>query len=476
MRRTISVLASGALAVALIFLGYYVVSLYDTNRTRVKPASTEPNIIFVMTDDMPKRRWTTMPTLRSHVGAEGARFTNTYVTQSLCCPSRATVLTGKYPHNHGITGNQAPSGGEAEFRSTGQDEDTVATRVRAAGYRTALVGKYMNGYTGEYVPPGWSYWYAQVGKSSVNYNGVVADFSGPFPANIADRAHAFLDRATDQAQDPPFMLFYWTTQPHLPTNIPRGYRDLFENASLPRAPSFNEVDVSDKPAYIQNLPTLSRDRIDRLETGHKTQLKTLAHVDDTLKNMLGMLRSRGELANTYIVFATDNGVHMGQHRYLIPRGSKSTPYEEAASTPLIIRGPGVPRGVVRPQLVANNDFSATFASWAGAAPPEGGDGRSLDPLLSATAPSAWRTGLLNDRHLIEPDDSPAPNYEALFTASGERYVEYATDEKELYDVRSDPYELTNDYDPDAPPSDLASRLRALAGCAGDTCRAAENGL
>ena len=438
-------------------------------------AVEKPNILFVMTDDMPERLWSTMPALRDRVGARGTRFRNAYVTQSLCCPSRATVLTGKYPHNHGITGNDAPNGGEAEFRSSGQDQDTVATRVRAEGYRTALVGKYMNAYTGEYVPPGWSYWYAKVGSSSVNDNGRILDSSGSFPVTIASKAQGFLNRATDQAGDPPFMLFYWTTQPHLHANVPSGYNDLFQGAKLPRPPSFNEPDVSDKPAYIRNRPRLTQDQIDQLEADHKSQLRTLAHVDDTLENMLDLLGDRGELANTYVVFATDNGTHMGEHRYLVPKGSKSTPYEEAASTPLIIRGPGVSRGVVRTQLVANNDLAPTFSAWASASPPEGVDGRSITPLLSATPPASWRTALLNERHLIKPDDSPSPNYDALFTASGKRYVEYATGEKEFYDLRTDPYELINSYDPTTTPAGLASRLQALKTCSADACRTAENG-
>ena len=137
------------------------------------------------------------------------------------------------------------------------------------------------------------------------------------------------------------MLFYWTTQPHLPDRAPPDYRNLFRDARLPRPPSFNEADVSDKPDYIENLPSLTRGRVDRLEANDKLQRSNLAHVDDVLGDMLGLLEDRGELANTYVVFATDNGVHMGEHRYVIPRGSKSTPYEEAASTPLMIRGPGV---------------------------------------------------------------------------------------------------------------------------------------
>jgi N-acetylglucosamine-6-sulfatase len=440
--------------------------------------ATRPNILFVMTDDMPKRLWS-MPTLREQVAANGVRFTNAYLTQSLCCPSRATILTGKYPHNHGITGNSPPNGGEVKFRRSGQDRDTVATRLRSAGYRTALVGKYMNAYPADgYRPPGWSYWYAKAGQSSdnkVNENGTITSYTGSFPIAIADKAMRFLDRSTDQASDPPFMLFYWTSQPHLPASVPSGYHTRFQDARLPRPPSFNEADVSDKPAYIRNLPLLTRTQIDQLEADHKTQLRNMAHIDDTLARMLNLLRDRGKLSRTYVVFATDNGTHMGEHRYNMPRGSKSTPYEEAASTPLIIRGPGVQSGVVRDQLVANNDLAPTFARWGQTSAPAGFDGRSITPLLSASPPSTWRTALLNERHLLEPDDSPSPNYQAIFTAVGYRYVEYETDERELYDLRTDPYELNSKrragneelYD------QLSARLAQLRSCAGATCRSAE---
>jgi N-acetylglucosamine-6-sulfatase len=477
MRRTVRLLASMGTA-GLLASVVVLVAVVGSARSMAAAAAERPNIVFVMTDDMPERMWSTMPALRDRVGAQGARFSNAYVTQSLCCPSRATILTGQYPHNHGITGNGPPNGGEAEFRSSGQDQDTVATAVRAAGYRTALIGKYMNGYAGEYVPPGWSYWYAKMGESrmsTANENGHIVNFSGSFPATIASKARGFLDRATDQAGDPPFMLFYWTSQPHLPANVPSGYGDLFPDAKLPRPPSFNEPNVSDKPAYIRNQPSLSQDQIDGLDADHKTQRRTLAHVDDTLANMLDLLRDRGELANTYVVFAADNGTHMGEHRYLVPRGSKSTPYEEAASTPLIIRGPGVPRGATRTQLVANNDLAPTFAAWTGGVPPGDVDGRSITPLLSETPPSTWRTALLNERRLVEPDDSPSPNYDAVLTATGKRYVEYVTDEKELYNLRTDPYQLTNSYDSSAPPSGLASRLQTLKSCVGDTCHLAEGG-
>jgi N-acetylglucosamine-6-sulfatase len=438
-------------------------------------AAGKPNILFVMTDDMPEYLWDDMPNLRTHVANKGVRFRNAYVTQSLCCPSRATMLTGKYPHNHGITDNGGTSGGQAGFRASGQDRDTVATRVSAAGYKTALIGKYMNGYDG-YVPPGWSYWYAKTGKHTANENGRTVDRSGPFPVTIASKAQAFLESSTDQANDPPFMLFYWTSQPHLPMNVPSGYRNLFTNEKVPRTPAFNEANVSDKPAYIRERPPLTADKVAAADEGYRDQMRTLTHLDDTLANMLDLLVDRGELANTYVVFTTDNGTLMGQHRWLGERGAKQVPYEEAAGVPLIVRGPDVPEGIVRNQLVANNDIAPTFAVWAGVEPPSGTDGRSIASVACANPPTSWRSAVLNEQHkLVDP--SPARDYNAVMTKRY-TYVEYATGEKELYDRAVDPYELQSKHDRPAYANTMAAlslRLHTLEGCKTDACRTAENG-
>ncbi len=187
--------------------------------------------------------------------------------------------------------------------------------------------------------------------------------------------------------------------------------------------------------------------------------------------MLDLLKKRGELDNTYVVFTTDNGTHMGEHRWFGNHGAKNTAYEEAANVPMFVRGPGVRAGSTSGELVLNNDLAPTFARIAGLVPPSYVDGRSLLPVWKGTDP-IWRTAILNERPVR--DVNPIPPYHATLTQRF-TYVEYDTGEKELYDRNNDPYELANAYDPAAPPSGLASRLRALEGCAGDTCRAAEDG-
>lgn len=443
--------------------------------TRPRHADGRPNIVFVMTDDMDERMLARMPTVGSRMMDAGVTFDNAFVTQSLCCPSRATALRGQYSHNHSITTNDLPEGGAAMFRRRGLDESTFATWLQDSGYRTGLVGKYLNNEEEDYVPPGWDEWYGMTGMASdhaLNQNGKVRRY--PRTALITDvytrKSLDFLRRATDDASDPPFMLWAGPFAPHLPADYAEGDADLYTDTPLPRPPSFNEADVSDKPEFIRDTPRLTPDEIQTLQAQHRDRLRSLRDVDEMVGDILGLLEDRGELGNTYVVFTTDNGLLRGQHRLT----KKSTPYEAAAGVPLVVRGPGVPAGVVRDQLVVNNDFAPTFADWAGVDPPGFVDGRSLAPLLQPGRPAgfAWRTAILNEqgqrhRYII-------PDYQAVRTRT-HTYVQWKTGERELYDVRRDPYELENINQTAAHllSSRLKTRLQSLATCEGSTCVATE---
>jgi N-acetylglucosamine-6-sulfatase len=211
MRKTVLQLTSVALATLLA-----TVIMLATDKTAPVQAAEKPNFVFVMTDDMPEKLMANMPVVRDRVAARGATFRNAYVSQSLCCPSRASFLTGQYPHNHGITGNTPKEGGnEIEFRSRGLDEETVAVWLDRAGYNTGLVGKYMNGYNDPYVPPGWDTWRALVDDRdpktrTLSENGTLHDYPVAQWDVSTDlyrsKARIFLDKATDQAADPPFVV------------------------------------------------------------------------------------------------------------------------------------------------------------------------------------------------------------------------------------------------------------------------------
>ena len=268
--------------------------------------------------------------------------------------------------------------------------------------------------------------------------------------------------------------------PHKPAYFAPRHANMFTGEPLPRPSSFNEADVSDKPQWVQNKPLLSSSQISDMTQFYRKRLRALQSLDEMVEKLVNALSDTGELSNTYIVLTSDNGIYLGEHRLT----AKGAAYNASPRVPLVIRGPGVPRGVTRSQMALNNDLAPTFASWAGVRPPGFVDGRSLAPLLSANPPATWRTAFLVE-HRRTPEEfayvRAIPNYSAVRTARY-NYVEYGTGEKELYDLDADPTELTNIF-PRASQtlrSNVQRRLNALKICArADTsaasCRRAEDG-
>jgi N-acetylglucosamine-6-sulfatase len=243
----------------------------------------------------------------------------------------------------------------------------------------------------------------------------------------------------------------------------------------PSKPSFDEADVSDKPHWIRGLPRITDEQRATITDWKRNQLRSLRGADDAVSAVLDMLESRGELANTYVIFTTDNGTHMGEHRYWFDNGAKNTPYEEAANVPFVVRGPGVPAGLSRSDLILNNDLGPTFAQIAGATTPSFVDGRSLLPVWSASPPATWRTAVLN----VRPPGGDLPCsrvYNAIMTQKY-TYVEYCNGDKELYDRTADPYQLQSIHKTASSTTltNLHNRLQSLKGCATTSCRKAEGG-
>jgi N-acetylglucosamine-6-sulfatase len=469
MGKTVLVLASAALTV-----------LFISAITGSPPpaAQTKPNFVFILTDDMRKDDLAYMPNTRDLIASQGVTFDNAYVPLASCCPSRASILRGQYVHNHKVwySNKDSPIGGYQGWVTPGHESDNLATRLHeAGGYSTGLFGKYMNGYsetTGK--PPGWTDWFAMNSDTgyfnySVNDNGVDKNFGSTAEDYFMDvlntESQQFIQQSVSAGK--PFFLYLSPHVPHLPSTPAPRHVNAFNGEPAPRLPSYNEEDVSDKPPWISSLPLISSTEAAAIQQQHEKRVESLQSVDEAVEDIVNKLSATQpeQLSNTYIVFTSDNGWQRGEHR--IP-SKKYRPYEESSHMPLLIRGPGVATGS-SDKLVTFPDFMPTFLELAGIAQPDYIDGRSLVPLLNGTA-SSWRTAVLLEGRQF---GSPEQDYFAIRTADGVKYIEYASGFKELYDLQADPYELNNSYDVNSSAADLASRLQALKGCAGATCRAHE---
>src|SRR5918994_4312825 len=315
----------------------------------------------------------------------------------------------------------------------------------------------MKGYEGTHVPPGWDEWYAVSGnymspglneKGTINHYDTEQDYLTDV---LADRAVDYVGRPGGGSPSffvphRPFFMWLGTTVPHAPADPAPRHEGAFPDARLPRPPSFDEADVSDKPDWISDNPSLNPEQIARAEELYRKRLESMLAVDEMVGRLVDALRESGELENTYLVFTSDNGFHLGQHRLT---SGKWTAYEEDIRVPLIVRGPGVPEGQTLAHLVLNNDLAPTFAELAGAESPSFVDGRALKPLLSGDQlTEGWRHA--------SRDDWGRPGLEAVRTED-HLYTEYGNSERELYDLKDDPYELDNRYEAADP--ELLGRLR-----------------
>jgi arylsulfatase A-like enzyme len=260
---------------------------------------------------------------------------------------------------------------------------------------------------------------------------------------------------------------------------------MFADAELPRPPSFDEADVSDKPAFIRRLPPLNQEQIAYLEYEYRKRIASLQAIDDMVESIVAALGETGQLDNTYVIYTSDNGFHMGEHRLI---AGKDTPYEEDIRVPMVMRGPGVPVGHRLDAMVVNIDLAPTFAEIAGIEAPDFVDGRSFLPLLQDRE-RPWRESFLIERRKLEEQLVRQSKYNgltpeeldqaAVFNGIRTRelvYVEYGSGERELYDLAQDPHQLANLADEADPVlvSALSARLVVLAECTGARCRELED--
>jgi N-acetylglucosamine-6-sulfatase len=471
-----------------------------------------PNILVVMTDDMNQADLQFMPKTRKLIGRQGTTFTDAITSFPLCCPSRATFLTGQYSHNHGVGGNFYPEGW---YGMPGRN-NTLATWLDGGGYRTDLIGKMLNGYGaldahGE-IPPGFDQWHGLLDVSAYDYYNFVMndngrlrswgdpDFArklvefanievtppdtksvadilakltevmGPSPysywgaSNPGDYSPDVTGRITnkllgrEKRKRSPFFIWWTPAAPHRedvsttlmgrpgadPRPAPR-YEQLSKSFQLPRPPSFNEADVSDKATDVtSHTPPLTDAQIHQLQLDYQGRGGALRAVDDKVGRMVRTLRRTGQLKNTVIVFTSDNGWMQGEHR--IP-GDKFLPYEESLGVPLIFRGPGIARGRRVKRQVANIDIAPTLARLAKVRPRRLMDGISLAPTLRrGKNPPKRALAIEAPRPLFEgaiPQNSWDRPYMGVRTERYTYVVYTETSEDELYDRRVDPYELDN---------------------------------
>lgn len=482
LRGRLALVGGAALVAALALVGAVVIAASGDD-SRVADES-RTNVVVVLTDDQDAASMRFMPRTRDLLGDAGVTFTDAIVTTPLCCPARATFLTGQYAHAHEVLTNSGPDGGWHALDSS----ETLAVWLDRAGYRTGWIGKTLNGYgrpNAREVPPGWDLWSAQLSPGMfdyrMNHNGRIVrygDGASDYKTDVlADQAVEFIDGPSGSER--PFFLVVAPSAPHTERGLPPHTPDprpaprhagQLDDVRLPTPPSFDEADVSDKPADVRELPRLGAEEVAEIAAGYRARLESLLAVDDLVERVVTSLSHAGELDDTLVVFTSDNGYLHGEHR--IPTDKRYV-YEESIKVPLLMRGPGLPEGELHRGLVGNVDLAPTILEAAGAEAPAGHylHGRSLLGLASDAGESDRRA------LLVEYFDDPAypadPQPYAAVRTSRALYARHRDGSEELYDLRRDPHQLASRH---ADPSyrGLRARLRSVLGrlddCADEACR------
>jgi len=502
MRRRIVVLSTVALAAVAM-------TLVAAPGSQARPASADrdgrPNILVVMTDDQALSDVAAMPNVKRLLEARGTTFADAVDSFPLCCPARATFITGQYAHNHGVAGNFYPYG----WYGMKHRGNTLPVWLRRSGYRTGLIGKWLNGYGAlkrTEIPPGFDIWRGLLDVSAYDYFNFLMNVNGrlrswgdsayanalvefakaealPGIDSLADlfklRDRLFrpgwfgTQRTQDYSPDvtgriteelvrgerhsrKPFFLWWAPASPHRedvngairfkpgpdPRPAPR-YARAVSKLKIPRPPSFNEADVSAKPRLLRDLPKMTDAQIAKLQLNYQGRIGALMAVDDHVKKLLSVLRQTGQLSNTLIVFVSDNGWVQGQHRI---QGDKFVPYQESIRVPFILRGPGVRAGATVRRTVSNIDFAPTLLAAARAKPGRTQDGVSLLPAAAGRAqPPARAIELEATGPLFAAEGLPMAYdkpYKGVL-AGHWKFIRWSYGDEELYDLRRDPYEMRN---------------------------------
>ena len=443
VRRLIApVLAGAATWASLLAAPSTAGAAADGTTERPEPDGAQA-IVVIVTDDQRTDTVSRMPIVQRLLVEPGTLFTKGFVVNPLCCPSRASILTGNYSHTTGVYSNDGPYGGYDAFHHSRAERSTIATWLDDAGWRTALVGKYLNHYGGgtTTIPPGWDRWvsFSQVnGKYSnyaLNVDGELVQYgtdAGDYSTDVL--AGYAVDAIRETPADQPLFLYFAPYSPHGPYEP--AARDADMEVAPPELPaSFDERNVSDKPVYIRSRP---RVRSESAERKYENWIRMLGAADDAVEEIAGALRETGRMEDALIVYTSDNGVMNGEHRL----NGKLAPYEESISVPMVVRydplAPAAPSTSAEPVL--NIDLAPTIARVAGVDAPAT-DGRSFLPLLRSS-PEPWRSTFLVEHLYVGNVKVDPPTYCAGRTTRW-KFVRYAGGFEELYDLRHDPFEMRN---------------------------------
>ena len=472
--------------------------------------SKPPNIVFILTDDQDVALfgYNPMPKAKALLADAGMSFTNMFVSSPICCPSRSSILTGKFVHNHLATNNSVSGNCSSSEWQQGPEQEAFPVYLKYSGYNTFFAGKYLNQYGKkkvggtEHIPPGWDEWNGLVGNSvyynySLSVNGKKEEHKDSYKSDyltdvIHRRALDFLDK---QKGHNPFFLMLSTPACHQPFDSAPQYMKNFTTAYAPRTKNFN-VHGNDKHWLIdQAITPMPNDTVAMIDDYFRKRWRTLLSVDDMIEGVVEKLRAMKQLNNTYIFFTSDNGYHLGQ--FSLPYDKRQL-YDFDIRVPLIVRGPNITAKSISEESVMNIDLAPTFLDIARQPLLSGFDGVSLVPLLHGKnvdlrdavlveyhgehsdvipgCPKYTNQGMANcDAHCVCEDSSNNTYGCVRYDKGNETYKYCALQDDsnfvEVYDLKADPYELTNlakTADPDIL-SRLSQMLAKLSTCSGPSC-------
>ncbi|XP_012680860.2 N-acetylglucosamine-6-sulfatase [Clupea harengus] len=473
-----------------------------------------PNIVLILTDDLDVSIGGMVPLSKTRklIGDAGIVFTNAYVASPLCCPSRASILTGKYPHNHHVINNTLEGNCSSQAWQKSQEPFTFPALLQKNYYQTFFAGKYLNEYGNpnaggvEHVPLGWDYWFA-LERNSKYYNYTLSvngkaqqhgqNYSQDYLTDVL--ANCSIDFLQYKSNYKPFFMMVSTPAPHSPWTAAPQYESTFPNTKAPRDPNFN-VHGKDKHWLIRQAKTpMSNSSVEFLDDAYRKRWRTLLSVDDLVEKLVKRLEMRGELENTYILFTSDNGYHTGQ--FSLPMDKRQL-YEFDIRVPLLVRGPNIKPNQTTPMLVANVDLGPTILDIAGIDYNKTQmDGMSFLSILSGQGnSSSWRTDVLVEYEgegsnvtdpscpLLGPgvsecfpdcvcEDSYNNTYACVRTVSPTanlQYCEFDDNEVfvEVYNLTGDPFQLTNiakSIEQEVLEK-MNHRLMMLQSCSAQSCR------